>query len=137
MHTLRTCLRRPMTWMVVIEILLVAGLLLTAWRVWDDRQHPARAGATTMAPGVALPTPARSSRAPASTPPIVPSTSPSAAPPPRLDADFIRAQMQRLGHDESTVEHLQWQLVDTVMQWAHRYIDEVVVPSVEAAGKTR
>jgi hypothetical protein len=116
--------------MVVIEIVLVAGLLLAAWRVWDDRQHPASASGPGAGAVLATPTPVSSPSVPA-----VPIAAPSAAPTPglRLDPAFIQSQMQRLGGDEAAMERLQWQLVDTVSRWAGRYVEDVVVPGVDAA----
>lgn len=135
MDALRTRLRRPMTWMVVIEILLVAGLLYAAWRIWDDRQHPPSSAGAPLAAAPANPTPHPGSRHPAVTIPSPP-TSPGTTAAGR-DPDVMRQQMQLVASRQAAMERIQWQLVDTATRWAVRYLDEVMASSVQAAAPSR
>jgi hypothetical protein len=130
--------------MVVIEVALVVAFLAAAWHVWNDRQRPpipssAALSSTAGAPSTSRrpPLPSRSPRSMPSPPAgASPLPAPGQGPVPGLSNDpaFAQQQMQRIGSDQSRLEALEWQAIDSVVGWVRRYVDQVVVPALETAG---
>ena len=119
--------KQPLTWMVLFEMVVVAALVVVAWRF--------------MAGGVAVVAPQifRASPAPGDTPaPFEPAgvvEPPSAGARPELpglnvDAAFWRARLAGLNQAEQQVEALEWRIVHSAMDTVHRYIESVVIPAV-------
>jgi hypothetical protein len=126
---MRNLIRNPLTWMVIAEIVVVTALIVLAWN----------ALASVSRPGLASPL-GSSSGAPAATAsplPDLPSiTRPaSTAPLPGLNVDpvFWLSRLQALNRDQVFFERLEWRLVHSATDAAQRYLETVVLPSVERA----
>ncbi len=131
-------LRRPFTWMVVAEVVVVGGLAAATAHVFAAR-------AEAPAAAESLPLPARGS--PPSRPAPRLTASPGAVvavatPPPRrvgptpgLDtsAGFLGARLKSINRDESAWERSEWTIIQAVLGFARAYIDGVVLPGVRAA----
>jgi hypothetical protein len=126
---MRNLIRNPLTWMVIAEIVVVTALIVLAWSALASVSRPAlasRLGSRSDAPA-----------ATASPLPDLPSiTRPaSTAPPPGLNVDplFWLSRLQALNRDQVLFEQLEWRLVHSATQAAQRYLETVVLPSVERA----
>ena len=119
--------KQPLTWMVLFEMVVVAALVVVAWRF--------------MAGGVAVVAPQifRASPAPVDAPaPFEPAgvvEPPGVGARPELpglnvDAAFWRARLAGLNQAEQQVEALEWRIVHSAMDTVHRYIESVVIPAV-------
>ena len=126
---MRNLIRSPVTWMVLAEVVVVTLLVTLAWS----------AIASAARPGLASPvlsTPA--SAADASSPlPDLPSITkpPASAPGPGLNVDpvFWFSRLQALNQDQVYFEQLEWRLVHSATLAAQRYLETVVLPSVQRA----
>lgn len=123
-------IRNPLTWMVIAEFVVVAALVVLAWSAVASAMKPALASpplpaATAADTSTSLPLP------------DVPSSSPPSgrgpAPGLNLDAFFWRDRLDILNRDQVFFEQLEWKLIHTAMAAAQRYIDTVVLPSIQRA----
>lgn len=132
--TLTTLFRPPMVWLVLAEAALIAALGAVTWHVWQERIAPAGAAVATQP---AAPAPAATSRRPG---PI--SASPQASPAPprpsvgptpgiRTDASFLSREMAELNRVEAAFEDLEWRVTKAVADGIQRYIENVVLPSID------
>src|SRR5437762_1515269 len=108
-------MRRPLAWLIVFEILVVAALVAATYHLLAARAAPAPA----VAAAPALPAP--KSHAPKATPSPTRRPAPSAVPSPTIrpggpppglsfDPAFWAGQLQRINHDQHALEQLQWQV---------------------------
>jgi hypothetical protein len=127
---MRNLLRKPLPWMVLAECAIVAALIIVAWHMIAN--------------------------APAQVVPVLPATSPAAAgdasgpvsadlpaqptphvsaPPPGLnvDATFWRERLAELNRGQAAFEALEWRIVRSAMDAAHRYVESVVIPAIARA----
>src|SRR5438552_1112219 len=126
---MRQLFRKPITWMVAAEVVVVAALVVASWYLL--------AGARPASDLPALPLP--SSSEPADTAAPVPLDAvappqPSALPLlPGLNVDptFWRARLGALNSAEAQFEALEWRIVHSAMDAMRRYIETVVLPSIE------
>lgn len=120
--------RPPMVWLTLAEAVLVVLLAFLVWHVWQTRFGPAP-------PVAALPTlstPADPDALPA--PPSLPAApSPQVGPTPglRTDREFLTRQMVELNRVEATFEELEWRVSETLVSAIQRYLEGVVLPSIE------
>jgi hypothetical protein len=135
-----TLLRPPLVFLVLAEAALVAILGAVTWHVWQDRFGPGSA-AVAAQPAGPLPAtrpPATTTRRPglpASPSPLashLPPT-PQAGPTPgtRTDASFLSREMAELNRVEQTFEDLEWRVTKAVADGIERYLEGVVLPSIE------
>jgi hypothetical protein len=132
MHLTRV-LKKPLTVILALETVLVAGLGAAAWGVWHSRQQAPQAAST---PSVAVPRQTGQRPLPASPGPPSPPASPAPPGPTpgfRTDAGFLARQLGDVNRDQAALENVEWRLVKTAMQGMKGYIEKVVVPAVERA----
>ena len=123
---MRNLLRKPLPWMVLTECSVVAALVLVAWHLVAN---PPAQGSFTPPP--ASPT-AAAGDAKRSLPP------PGTLRPPaqplltglNVDANFWRVRLAELNRGEAAFEVLEWRLVHSAMDAAHRYVESVVLPTI-------
>ena len=126
---MRHLLRKPITWMVAAEVVVVAALVVASWYLL------AGARPASDLPALLLP----SSSEPADNAAPVPLDAvappqPSALPLlPGLNVDptFWRARLGALNSAEAQFEALEWRIVHSAMDAMRRYIETVVLPSIE------
>ena len=124
--------RKPLTWMVLGEIVVVAALGVVSWQLLTGAAAGARAPlvipqATAAPVGSGLPdvpagvlSPPESSAAP-----LLPGLN--------VDPAFWRARLAALNEAEAQVEALEWRIVHSALDTVRRYVDTVVIPAVERA----
>lgn len=126
---MRKLVRKPLTWMVVAECVVVAALLLIVWNlVAAAAAHHVSAGP--------LVTEAPSDGATPSLPAVpVSDSAPQRGPLPglNLDSGFWRTRLGALNHDQVAFEQLEWRVVHAAMDAAQHYLETVVLPSVTRA----
>ena len=132
-----TLLRPPAVFLVLAEAALVAILGAVAWHVWQDRfapSPPAVAALPAPAPIATSyrPTPPAS---PISTPPPTPQVGPT--PGIRTDASFLSRILVELNQVEQTFEDLEWRVTKAIVDGIQRYIEGVVLPTIERAESGR
>ena len=136
-------LRPPLVFLVLAEAALVATLGVVTWHVWQDRFGPGPAAAAVTAPA-APPPPAATTHRPVSAPspsPLVstPPRTPQAGPTPsiRTDSNFLSRELFELNRVEQTFEDLEWRVTKAIVDGIQRYIEGVVLPTIERAESGR
>ena len=128
---MRRLVRKPLPWMVLGECAIVVALVMVAWHLVTDA--PARALRMMPAASPA----ADGGNAGGQTPSgVTAKPKPSARPvPPGLnfDAGFWRMRLTELNRGQAAFEALEWRLVHSAMDAAKRYMESVVIPSIERA----
>jgi hypothetical protein len=127
---MRRLVRAPLTWMIVVECVVVGTLLLVAWHVI--------AGVAAPGPAAPLIFPAVEG-SPADT--ALPATGPPSAranthgPPPGLNVGiaFWRLRLASLNRDQAEFEAMEWRITHAVMEAARNYLETVVLPAVRHA----
>ncbi|MHB8589113.1 MAG: hypothetical protein ACYDA0_09700 [Candidatus Dormibacteraceae bacterium] len=127
---MRNLIRQPLTWMVIVECIIVALLIVVVWNVVvaASTQHsgmglPQSFGAPTPAPTPPLPELTQEAR------PAVPAQLPGL----NLDAGFWRLRLSQLNRDQVLFEQLEWRIVHNAMDAMQRYLETVVLPSITRA----
>ena len=128
----RSFVRKPLTWMVIAELVIVVALILVAWNMV----------ASVVRPDLAFPS---------SPPASVATTDEAASPPPDLSAEvvqpaergpapglnvdsaFWRSRLDALNRDQVVFEQLEWNITHTALEAAQRYLETVVLPAVRSA----
>ena len=118
--------------MVLAECAIVAALVMVAWHlvaVPPVQEIPAAPAAPAPIAGDATgPISADvTARSPAR--PLLPGLN--------VDASFWRLRLAELNSGEAAVEVLEWKLVHSAMNAAHRYVVSVVLPSLARAERVR
>ncbi len=130
---MRNLLRKPLPWMVLAECAIVAALVMVAWHLIASppAQHSFAAPAASQAPEAGGAKGPVSADVPAQSParPLLPGLN--------VDANFWRIRLAELNHGEAAFELLEWRLVHSVINTAHRYVESVVLPSVRRAERRR
>ncbi len=129
---MRQLIRQPLTWMVAGEVLVVAALVGVCWHllagqpiapnlpalILPSSSPPAAdAEASMPADGLAPPRP--------SAVPLLPGLN--------VDPMFWRKRLDALNRAEAEFEGLEWRIVRSAMDSMQRYIETVVLPSVQRA----
>jgi hypothetical protein len=133
---MRHLIRKPITWMVATEIVVVAALVVASWYFLAG----VRQGSDL--PALLLPS---SSIPPADTAASVP---PDALTPPQpsalpllpglnVDPEFWRKRLEALNGAQAQFVELEWRVVHSAMDSMRRYIETVVLPSIERAESGR
>jgi hypothetical protein len=139
---LSSLLRPPLVWFTAAETALIGVLGVLTWHVWVERVAPA---AAALGPPVAAAPPPPSVPGPAAPvlgqpPPAVPSPGPPAAGPTpgiRTDAEFLGRQLSELNRVEATFEDLEWRVTKAIADAIERYVQGVVLPSIERSEQSR
>ena len=125
---MRNLLRKPLTWMVIAECIVVAGLVLLVWSlvVSAGTQHPgmAQVQAAEAPGGSATPSPELSTPRSKARPQL---------PGLNLDAGFWRTRLGQLNRDQMSFEQLEWRIVHNAMDVMRRYLETVVLPAITRA----
>ena len=122
-------IRKPLTWMVAAEVLVVAVLVVACWHFLTTTQ-PAPGLPALLAPVSSPPHDAEA------TVPANPETPPERSAVPLLpglnvDPAFWRLRLAALNGAEAQFEALEWRIVHSAMDSMRRYIETVVLPSIE------
>jgi hypothetical protein len=132
-------LRRPFTWLVVAEVVVVGGLAAATAHVFASRAEAPAAAEPLPLPAASGSPPSRPTpRLTASPGAVVAVTTPTprrVGPTPGLDtsAGFLGARLKAINRDESAWERSEWTIIQAVLGFARAYIDSVVLPGVRAA----
>src|SRR6266571_3609496 len=127
---MRRLFGKPLTWMVLAEIVVVAAFVGVAWHM------VAGAARNPVVPLVLPSSRAAPDEAPAPdvSPDLINPPDPGTAPLlPGLNVNpaFWRLRLSALNGAEAQVEALEWRIVHSAMGTVRRYVDSVVVPAVE------
>jgi len=129
---MRRFIRSPLTWMVVVELVIVGTLLVVAWNLVGSSLRPAFGS-----PVVAAPQPTGDDTSPL---PDIPGLvgQPGRGPLPglNLSSSFWRARLAALNRDQVLLAQLEWRLVHAGMSAAESYVRDVVLPAIERAEKS-
>lgn len=131
MGVVRSLVRKPLTWMVIAELVVVIALILVAWSMVASALKPGLALPSVTAGGAATGDPA-ASPLPDLTAGVQPAErGPAAAL--NVGSAFWRARLEALNHDQVGFEQLEWNLTRTALDAARRYLETVVLPSIQSA----
>jgi hypothetical protein len=129
---MRRLFEKPLTWMVLAEVVVVIALVGVAWHmvagVARTPTAPLVLPAVTVTPdNTALPDVSPDVLNPpgAATAPLLPGLN--------VDPAFWRVRLAALNGAEAQLEALEWRIVHSAMDTIKRYVDSVVVPAVERA----
>jgi hypothetical protein len=128
---MRNLLRKPLPWMIMAECAVVAALVVVAW-------HMVASTPVQVVPILPASPPAADSGGAADQVPASLSAQPTSrakAPAPGLNVDvnFWRLRLAELNHGQESFEALEWRIVHSAMDAAHRYVESVVIPSIARA----
>ncbi len=129
-------MRRPLAWLILIEIVVVATLAAATYHVLTTRWHspPATAGAPTPTPQGAKPATPR----PVPRKPATPAPTPTPkGPAPGLSTDpgFWNDQLKRVNADQAALADVQARAARAVTDWVRAYVSGVLLPAVREAEK--
>jgi hypothetical protein len=130
---MRNLLRKPLSWIVLAECAVVAALVMVAWHLVASSPVID----VPILPGTAPSAGESSSTGPAST--VVAEqrkSTPVPAPGLNVDKTFWRLRLAELNRGEAAFEALEWKLVRSAMEAAHRYVESVVLPSIKRAERS-
>jgi hypothetical protein len=126
---MRRLLRTPLTWLVLAEFVVVSALVMLVWSAVGAAGGPVLASPAIQQPDA-------SADPSASPPPGQPGvTRPSQGPVPGLNTNsyFWRVRLAELNREQVYFEQLEWQVVHSAMDAMQRYLDTVVIPSIQRA----
>jgi hypothetical protein len=126
-------MRRPLAWLILLEVVVVAALAATTYHLVTTRTATANAAPPVVHAAVPKPRPPTPAAAP---PPAAPAPTPHPlGPPPGLNFDpaFWSGQLHRINQDQHLLEQLQWRLTAAVTDWIRAYVNQVLIPAVEQA----
>ena len=135
--SLSSLLRPPLVWFTAAETALIGVLGVVTWHVWMERVAPA---ASALGPQVAAapPMPTQTPLAGQPPPPVAPvlpdaPPGPAVGPTPgiRTDPEFLSRQLSELNRVEATFENLEWRVTKAVADAIERYVEGVVLPSID------
>ncbi|HET6309445.1 MAG TPA: hypothetical protein VFH00_00405 [Candidatus Nitrosotalea sp.] len=127
---MRNLLRKPLTWIVIGECIVVGVLLVVVWNVVAASVMRHAVGAPFQI-AEAPPNPS-SSRLPD----VVPVTKPASRPQLpglNLDTGFWRNHLSLLNREQVILEQIEWRVVHNAMNVIRRYLETVVLPSINRA----
>ena len=129
---MRRLFRKPLTWLVLAEALVVTALVGFAWSVYS-----APGGPPPILPAIARPLAQTSPRIPSSGLPVPkPKPSPSLGRPIPAPG-LLPSDLAGLNRDQADWERAEAGIVAALMSAARRYLDAVVLPAVERAESSR
>jgi hypothetical protein len=126
---MRHLLRKPLTWMVIAECVVITLLIAVVWNMV--------AAAATQHAGVvaaqAIDTPTDQTASPLPDLTGAKTAAPGPLPGLNLDAGFWRLRLGRLNEEQVFFEQLEWHIVHDAMDAAQHYIQTVVLPAIARA----
>lgn len=130
---MRNFLRTPLTWLVVAEFVVVGALIVVAWNAVAGIARPVLASPTLQLPDTA------GDGTDTQLPQLPSANKPKAGPQPglNLDSDFWRGRLAQLNQEQVFFEQLEWRVVHSALTAAERYVQTVVIPSIQRAEGTR
>ncbi len=127
---MRNLLRKPLTWMVIVECIVITALMVVIWNVVAAAamQH---AGAATVQ--AVKPSPSVTSRPLPDLTEGTKAAAPARLPGLNLNPGFWRLRLGQLNRDQVFFEQLEWNIVHSAMDAMQRYLETVVLPSITRA----
>ena len=127
---MRNLIRKPITWMVVAEVVVVTALAAISWQLIAA---PRGAHLPALVLPVASPQAGGADEVPAGA--VAP---PSPSPIPLLpglnvDPGFWQQRLEALNGAQAQFEAMEWRLVSSAVDSVERYLKQVVLPSLERA----
>ena len=127
---MRNLLRKPLTWIVIAECVVLAVLLVVVWNA---------VAASVMRHAIGAPLAIAEAPTTASSSPL-PDVAKVNKPAPRpqlpglnLDSGFWRNHLSQLNREQVILEQIEWRIVHNAMDVIHRYLETVVLPSISRA----
>ena len=129
---MRNLPRKPLVWIVFAECAVVALLVILAWHL---------VATSPSQDSIAQPPATSPAQAGDSTVPVsadVSAQTPRRQLPPGLNVDvgFWRLRLAELNRGEAAFEMLEWRIVHSAMDAAHRYVESVVLPTIARAERS-
>ena len=126
---MRDLLRKPLTWMVIAECIVITMLVVVVWNMLAAAaaQHPGAAATQ------AVDTPADQATTPLPDLAETKSATPGPLPGLNVNSDFWRQRLGLLNQDQVIFEQLEWRIVHNAMDAAQHYLEIVVLPSIAQA----
>ena len=125
---MRNLIRSPLTWLVAAEFVVVGALMIVAWNVVASAARPALAS-----PSLQLP---ESRGSQSSLPDVAGVSRPGLRGPLpglNLESAFWRVRLAELNREQVFLEQLEWRIVHAAMEALKRYLETVVLPSIQHA----
>ena len=126
---MRNLIRKPLTWMVIAECVVVAVLLMFVWNLVAT--SASRVGSAPVQAAVPPPQDSISPLADLPEPPLPPAR--TQLPGLNLDPSFWRQRLGQLNREQVGLEQIEWRIVHGAMDAAQHYIETVVLPAVVRA----
>lgn len=126
---MRKLIRRPLTWLILAECVVVGALVLVAWSMVaaiSPRDATAPLGLSSSAGSTDSPLPSLGLHLHTST--VVRQRAGL-----NVDPGFWRRRLDELNRGEGAFEVLEWKIVHSAMDTIRRYLQSVVLPSVVGA----
>jgi hypothetical protein len=129
---MRQFIRQPLTWMVTGEIVVVAAFVGVCWHLLAAQPAGSDLPALLLPSSSSSADGAESSVPPDALAPPLPSSVPL-LPGLNVDPAFWRKRLGELNGAQAQFEELEWRIVRSAMDSMRRYIETVVLPSIERA----
>jgi hypothetical protein len=126
---MRALFRKPITWMVLAECVVVAALVAVAWQMVTSSRVSSVAVSEAFAP------PTASADATTSLPEVADQPALELGPLPGLNLTigFWRNRLVELNREEAAFERLEWKMVHTITHTVRTYLETVVLPAISRA----
>jgi hypothetical protein len=127
-------LRRPLTWLIAAEVVVMLALVALAWHLVQARgQAPPRVAVLRPGPipSAANPSPAAASVA------LQPSPRPTPHPGLATDLPTWINELAFINQDQAAWQKAEWSLLQAVVRAVRDYIEKVVLPAVTRAAQPR
>lgn len=135
MGVVRSLARKPLTWMVIAELVVVIALILVAWSMVASAVKPGLALSSLPAGGASAGDPGADAAA-SPLPDLTAGVQPAERGPAvalNVGSAFWRSRLEALNHDQVGFEQLEWNFTRTALDAARRYLETVVLPSIQSA----
>lgn len=122
-------IRNPLTWMVIVELVVVSLFVVAAWNFIGAAAKPALESPGLQWPG------SKTEPSRKGLPDLSGRKSEQRAPLPglNLDSSFWQQRLRLLNREQAYFEQLEWRIVHAAMDSVRRYLETVVLPSLVRA----
>ncbi len=127
---MRRLFRSPLTWMVIVELVIVGAMVVVGWTMLTAVSRPALASPSNQAPDSAGDTSAPPDL------PVIAAGSRGPLPGLNLDSRFWQTRLAELNREQAILAQLEWRIVHTAMDAMRHYIETVVLPAIQRAEKS-